>query len=186
MEENQSKKQTSVIIDGIFLAKAVRQTQKTYAEIYPEKKFEEAELNFVIDNILTAYNKFDTPGETIECYLYVDEILNLDNIVSVDVTNNGFSTQNGNRVELIIVETGDFVAWDAMDKMKSLAEKKNIILVANDRMYEPLLEDLYRANANVNIVTLDSSNGGRISSKFRWGNILYPLGKSFNLTDGEL
>lgn len=57
LNKTEPKNYTSVLIDGIFLEKAMDKTLQTYSKIWPEKKFIKPDLITVLKNILDSYDK---------------------------------------------------------------------------------------------------------------------------------
>lgn len=61
------KTNTSIIIDGIFLEKAVKKTQSFYKKLYPEKIFLKPNIDFIVEQLL-KYTYVERKNE-VNCYL---------------------------------------------------------------------------------------------------------------------
>ncbi|MCF2218322.1 hypothetical protein H9Q08_03290 [Chryseobacterium sp. PS-8] len=75
-DELKRKKYTTIIIDGIFLEEALKETKKIYTEIW-NRKFEEITLKDLVDKIILRFNRFDdnfnAEDTNINCYVYISK-----------------------------------------------------------------------------------------------------------------
>ena len=180
------KSNTSVIIDGIFLEKAVDKTIETYSGIWPEKKFIKPDLNSVICNILDSYDKFTTDEMTVYGYLLVSESFNLGSRITTSPTEQTFITNSGNQVNVTIEKT-DEISWPILlEQLDRLSADNNIIFVADDPIYESALNELNNKEVEIVVVMFNERDGGNMSIDSEWGDILYPMGISIGLERDEL
>lgn len=186
LKKTEIKNYTSVIIDGIFLEKAIDSTLKTYSEIWPEKKFIKPDLNSVIKNILDYYDRYKTEKKMINCYLLLSESFYLESRININKTNQIFRTKNGNQVSVFINKTDEIIGIAVLEQLNRLINNDNIILVADDRLYENELNELKNKGVEIILVMFNEHNGSNMLVKFKWGDIMYPLGIALGLEKYEL
>ena len=179
------KKYTSLIIDGIFLEKAIKTTVNVYSEIYPEKKFEKPKLEIVVNKILAWYNKYSNNGTLIDIVLYNSKHHSLANTV-VMPENTYFKSGDVLQTQFHIRESSDVISFEVIDQIERIIYAENVILAANDIAYEKPLVELQNRGIEVILVTLQEELGGQIFSGTPWGDITYPLGLAIGLTKSEL
>src|SRR5690606_33176642 len=100
--------------------------------------------------------------------------------------NINFKTKTGNQVNIFKTKTDSIVALEVLEQIERLINNDNIILVADDRIYE---EELYKHKKNgvdMIMVKLNLNSGGIMDTVFRWGDISYPLGLAIGLERHEL
>lgn len=180
------KNYTSLIIDGIFLEKAIDKTKQTYSEIYPNKKFVKPDLNTVINNILESYDRFKTKKKIVNCYLLLSESFDLESRISINHDSNIFRTSNGNQVKVFINKTNEIICFEVLEQLDRLINNDNIILVADDQIYEHYLEEYKNKGVEIIVVKLNENFGSQMIIKFKWGDIMYPLGSALGLAKYEL
>jgi hypothetical protein len=177
---------TSLIIDGIFLAKAIDKTIQTYSEIWPDKKFIKPDLNSVIKNILDSYDKFKAEKKIVNCYLLLSESFDLEHRISINQNNNSFTTDNGNLVKVFVNKTNGFICFEILEQLDRLINNDNIILVGDDQIYQIELETFKNKGKEIIVVMFDERNGSNMLVEFNWGDIMYPLGIALGLERDEL
>lgn len=180
------KKYTSVIIDGIFLEKAIDQTVKTYSELWPAKKFIKPDLNSVVKNILDRYDRYKTERKIINCYLVLSESFDLESRIIINQANQTFKTNSGNQVKLFVNKTNEIIGFEVLEQLNRLINNDNIILVADDKVYENALKEHKNKGVEIIVVMLNEHDGSQMRIQFNWGDILYPLGMSIGLESYEL
>ncbi|MDO6739449.1 hypothetical protein [Wenyingzhuangia sp. 2_MG-2023] len=185
LKATEIKNYTSIIIDGIFLDKAIKATKDIYLDIWPNKEYIIPSLNNVIKNILDYYDKFQGEKKIVSCYLINSVHFDYQNVEDFN-ENSNFKTKTGNQVNIFKNKTDSIVAFEVLEQIERLINNDNIILVADDRVYE---EELYKHRKNgveMIMVKLNPNNGGNMDTDFRWGDISYPLGISIGLEKHEL
>jgi len=185
LKETKIKNYTSILIDGIFLEKALKLTQKIYLKIWPDKTFIIPNLNDVIKNILDYYDRFKTEKKIVNCYLVESSDFDLQNVVFIDDVNK-FETKNGNQVNVFKTKTNGIVAFEVLEQIERLINNDNLILVADDRIYESELKEHKKRDIEMIMVMLNENQGGNMFTNFQWGDVTYPLGISIGLERFEL
>lgn len=186
LSNTEIKKYTSIIIDGIFLEKAIIKTIQTYQEIWPNKKFVKPELNLIIKNILNSYDRHKSENKGINCYLLLSDSFSLENVVEIDSSNQTFSTENGNQVRTFINKTDEIIAFEVIEQMERLINNDNLILVADDIIYENELNRFKDKGIEIILVKLSENNESNMFVQYRWGDIMYPLGIAIGLEKYEI
>jgi len=186
LTKTEIKKYTSVIIDGVFLRKAIDITIKTYKEIWPEKEFIKPDLNTVIESILDCYDKFKAEKKIIDCYLFLSESFDLESKITINKTNNIFRTTNGNQVRIFINKSDEIICFEVLEQLNRLINNYNIILVADDPIYEEPLSELKNKGVEIIVVMFNKHDGSEMFIEFKWGDILYPLGIAIGLEEYEI
>lgn len=185
LKESEIKSYTSIIIDGIFLDKAVKVTKEIYLDIWPEKKYIVPGLNDIIKNILDYYDRFQGDKKIVNCYLINSIHFDLSNVEDFN-ENNNFYTKTGNQVNIFKTKTDSIVAFEVLEQIERLINNDNIILVADDRIYEQELDKHKKNGVEMIMVMLNQNHGGNMDTEFKWGDISYPLGISIGLERHEL
>lgn len=179
------KDYTTILIDGVFLEKAIKSTIDTYSEIWEKKKFLKPDIKTVIKYILENYDRFNTKSKTVNCFLIKSEQFSLEDHVSFDCSLN-LKTQTNNSVNIFVTKSKEIVSFDILEQMERLINNDNIILVADDVIYENKLEEYQELGVEIIVVQFNEHQGRKIHSKFKWGDIMYPLGLSIGLEKCEL
>ena len=176
------KKYTSVIIDAIFLEQAIVKTLSIYREIYPDREIVRPNIMKVIKNIIVFYNRYNTKARIINCniYSYMDKELEL----KIN-SNNSILLENNQECRVFAHDTEEFVCFEVMDYMERIVNTENIILVADDRAYEPILHELEDKNIDVILVQFSEGRGSNMLSGYRWGDIIYPIAQAIGLDQYE-
>lgn len=185
LEQNEIKDYTTILIDGIFLEKAIEKTIATYSEVWEGKKFIKPNINTVVKNILNSYNKFKTKSNTINCFLITSEHFALQSQIDLNCSLS-FKTKTNGTANIYITKSESIVAFDIIEQIDRLINNDNIILVADDITYEDKIEEYKKLGVDIIIVQLSEHQGRKIHSDFRWGDITYPLGLSIGLERFEL
>jgi len=184
LAKTEIKKYTSIIIDGIFLEKAIIKTIQTYQKIWPDKKFIKPDLNTVVENILNIHDHHKSEKKGINCYVLLSESFNLENIINIDSSN--YNTKNGDLVRTFINKTDEIIAFEVLEQLKRLINDDNIILVADDRIYENELNKLKDKGLEIILVKLNENDGSNMFVEFMWGDIMYVIGIAIGLESYEL
>lgn len=184
LAKTEIKKYTSVIIDGIFLEKAIIKTIQTYQEIWPDKKFIKPDLKSVVENILNRYDHHKSEKKGINCYLLLSESFGLESIINIDSSN--FNTKDGNQVRTFVNKTDEIIAFEVLEQLTRLINNDNIILVADDIIYEDELNKLKEKGVEIILVKLNENDGSNMFVQFMWGDIVYAIGIAIGLEKYEL
>jgi len=172
------KKYTSVIIDAIFLEQAIIKILAIYREIYPNRGIVRPNIMEVIKNIIVFYNKYNTKARIINCniYSYMDKEL----VSEINLNNNIF-LDNNQECRVFPHDTEEFVCFEVIDYMERIVNTENIILVADDRAYEPILDKLEDKNIDVILVKFSENRDSNMFTGYRWGDIIYPIAQAMGL-----
>jgi len=179
------KKYTTVFIDSIFLNKAIKVAIKTYQNIYPNKKFEAPKLQDVIKHILSYYDNFKTTEKTINILYVYNPVVLLPTETIENIPTKFLNDQN-TICDLRLEEIDTFVNFRILDFMERTINSENIILVADDIIYENTLNKFKETGIEVTLVQFNSHNGRQMFTHHMWGDIIYPLGLSIGLSEREL
>lgn len=180
------KNYTSVLIDGIFLEKAMNKTLEIYSKIWPGKTFVKPDLITVLKNILDSYDKHKSQKKIVYCYVFLSESFYLEDRIDCSLIHSNFLTNNGNEAKVFINKTNEVIGFEILQQLHRLLNTDNIVLVANDRIYELELEKLAEEKVDIIVVKFNQHNDEDMISKFKWGDITYPLGLSIGLQRYEI
>lgn len=185
LQKVEVKKYTSLIVDAIFLEKAINKTIEVYTDIWPDKEFKKPNLNFVLKNILDYYDHFQSENKVVNCFVIKSKHFDL-NSISKSNSESGFITDTGNQVNVFKTRTNNIVAFEIIEQIDRLINNDNIILVADDRVYENSLIEFKNKGLDIIMVLFNEYQGREIYVDFKWGDIIYPLGISIGLERYEL
>lgn len=183
LNKSEIKKYTSVIIDGIFLEKSIDKTINSYKEIYPDRTFCYPDLKDIVSSILSTYDHFHSHEKIINCYVYyyVEDI----DQIRVSSKNKKFTTEDGVEGKVYVEYTDDFVCFEIIDFLERVINTENIILVADDVVYEKTLNNIKERGIDIILVMSRFDDGRRMITNHKWGNITYPLATSIGLERHE-
>jgi len=176
------KNYTTIIIDGIFLEKALGKTLSIYHDIWPNIVLKRPLLIEIIHHIL-SYNQFPNTAD-IHCVLFLSEDFNLEYFV--DVPDTRASNTDFSEIQLTVRKTNKIVSFQILDYLERVINIENIILVADDIVYEHPLNDLKSKGIDIILVRMETELGGNLYTSHRWVDITYPLGLSVGLKNHEL
>lgn len=179
------KRYTSIIIDGIFLQRAIRETKSFYWNIYPDKSFKKPTLEEVVHQLLQFYNRFQDSNTYINAVVYTSVHHNLDFFVEMP-EQLAFKSSTSSEFRLQIHASKDIISFEVCDQLDRIINSENVILVANDIAYEAPINELLKNGIEVILLTLQEELGREIFAKCKWGDILYPLGVALGLERHEL
>ena len=184
------KTNQSIIIDGIFLQKAVLYTQNIYKEVYPEKIFTKPNIDSIVEQLL-KYSRLESENE-VSCYLIYSTQFNLEYLVDIgDITKDDLFTGKesnsvGRNYNLFKLKTQDIVLFKVVEQLDRIINVENVMLVADDFAYVPYLEDLQDKGVQVVLFQHSENSGSRMFHRFEWANIVYPLALAMGLKQHEL
>ncbi|MDX5584720.1 MAG: hypothetical protein QNK20_07285 [Aureibaculum sp.] len=185
LKKAEIKKYTTVIIDSIFLNDAIEKTANIYKGIYPDKEFNLPRLLDVVKNIVHYYDNFKSTDKNVNV-VYINNPDTLQKTLTTDNASSKFTLDNKVICKLTIEETEGFVKFEILDYLKRIVNSENVILVADDVLYEEALNQFKEKGVEVTLVMLNSSDGRQMYTKHFWGDIVYPLGISIGLKTYEL
>ena len=177
------KKYTSVVIDAIFLEQAITKALGFYKEIYPNKIFLKPSIIEVIRNIIVMYNKYTTETKIINCniFSYMNEAL-----ISEIKLNNIILLDNNQECRVYSHDTEEFVWSEVMEYLERVINTENVILVADDPIYQFELTPLKEKGVDISLVKFSGNNDSRFYIEgYKWGDIIYPIAQAMGLNDYE-
>lgn len=180
-----SKSCTSVIIDGIFLQKAIDKTIEIYSGLKPGRRFYKPDLFSLVENILEWYDKTKSIKKTIHCHVWLSSAFHIESRVNISPVKNSFKTANGNLVKFVFEKTA-LIGPALLDQLETLVHAGDVVLVADDRIYEPALDALFDKGYTITVIMLNESDGSEMITSFDWGDIIYPLGLAMGMDKNEL
>jgi len=185
LRQSKIQKYTSIFVDSVFLNNAIKKTIEIYKEIHPGKIYKKPCLKDVIENIIICYDNFKTTDKFINIvYLYNPVVLQTTE--TIDNISLRFTTDHGVECKLIVEETCEFVNFEILECLERTINNENIILVADDQLYENCLNDYKEQGVEVTLVQFKSSEGRQMYTKHYWGDITYPIGRAVGLEAFEL
>lgn len=177
------KKYTTLLIDGIFLQKAIQTTRHTYEEIWPERVLQKPELTEIIHQILHNYNRYpDTAA--IQCQVFISKDFPLEQWVTLP--SETYTEIDEDHVKLTLSPMDKIISFEILDHLERVINNENILLVADDIIYEPPLNKLKADGTDVILIKLQTDLGGNLYTQHRWGDITRPLALAMGLESYEL
>ncbi len=178
------RKYTTIMIDGIFLEKAIQITMLTYQEIWPERKLQKPNLSEIIHQVLYNYNRYPNTVAAVQCQVFLSKDFNLEQWATLP--NETYTDIQQDHVKLTLFRTDKIVSFEILDHLERIINNENILLVADDIIYEPLLNELKEDGTDVILVKLQTDLGGNLYTQHRWGDITRPLALAMGLEPHEL
>lgn len=181
LEKAEVKRYTSVVVDGIFLERVIYETFQQYKELYPEKNLQVPSIESVIMNITSMYNRFKSEENVLNFHVYnYNENVNGSQVVAGNII---ISNEIENRI--YFHETNGFIYQGIEEYFIKILNLENIIFVADDVIYEPILHDLTDMNVDVLLVMHSDAGGNNMFTGYRWGAIYYPIAQAMGLGQYE-
>jgi len=173
----QIKKYTSVIVDGIFLQKTITKTLNLYQKMYPEKHLTRPSIEDVIYNISSMYNRYTSEENIINYHIYdYNEHIDYPKVVDGNII-----VDNGMEKRIYFHETNGFIYEDIEEYFQKVINLENIVFVADDIIYEPLLHKLTDDGIDVILVMLSELAGNNMFTKHKWGDVEYSIAQAMGL-----
>ena len=180
----------SIIIDGIFLENAVKNTQRIYRELYPKKNLRKPGIYAIVEQCL-KYTHIQHK-EKVNCYLIYSTEFNLEYYVDIgEITEDDCFREKSSRsvgcgYNLFKLKTQDIVYFKVEEQLNRIINVENVLLVADDYAYVPYLDELQNRGVEVIVFHNSENSGSRMYHGFKWADILYPLALSMGLESFEL
>lgn len=185
-EKFKKKNYTSIIIDGIFLKESIIETNKIYTKIW-KRDLIKPKLNEIIKNIILKYNSFENNENDIACYLYISNHHDLETSLEINNRENNFYINEKNPVKIFTIYSNDLVNPQIIDDINRFKNSNNIILVANDIIYENFLLNLKNEVDDLIIMRLKIVERlHEMYVNYKWGDISYPIALSMGIKPHEL
>lgn len=187
--ELKRKKYTTIIIDGIFLEEALKETKKIYAKIW-NRKFEEITLKDLVDRINQRFNRFDDrfngKNSNVNCYVYASKHHGLEDHITMADDDVDFESGESSS-KIFINYTKNLVSSEIINDIGRFKQSDNIIFIANDIFYEHFLDNLEVDAKSIIVARLKiNERPNEMYVKYRWDDITYPIGLALGLESCEL
>jgi hypothetical protein len=167
----------SILIDGIFLEKAVKQTMASFKNEYPNQKFKKPTLDELIKQF-RRHAHMDENNE-LNCYLIYSTHFSLEYSVEIgdptleNLINNNSVDIIGKGYNLYKLKTDEIISFKIEEQLNRLVNTENVLLVADDPAYVPYLDALKKKDIEIKILKTRFSS--LMPSKFKYQYITYPI-----------
>jgi len=177
LERTKIKKFTSVVVDGIFLDRVISETFQMYKKMYPEKDLQIPSIESVSMNITSMYNRFQSEENILNFHVYNYN----ENVNGSHVVNGNIIVDNNIENRIYFHETNGFIYQDIEEYFMKVLNLENIIFVADDIIYEPMLHNLENIGIDIILVLHTECGGNNMFTGYRWGAIYYPIAQAMGL-----
>jgi hypothetical protein len=186
------KKFNSMLIDGVFLKKAIHVTVETYSEIYPERAWDTPRIG----SLLTELSRYagEVASHPFNCFLIESMDIPLGRKLIWDESPT--RDEMGERgiehfhvdplYDLFRLRTSEIVLFKMEEQLERIINTENVLFVADDPGYNPYLQALYDRKMTITIAQLKGDFGSRMQHNFRYFDIMYPIGRCLGLAAEEL
>lgn len=179
------KKFTSIIIDGIFLKEAIIKTKNYYSSLW-NKEYETPKLHIIIKHISRWFNRFSSENE-ISCNVYISNHHPLEECLIIDNKQNSLFLPNQTSIQISTTYSNSIIAFQIMENINRYKSANNIILIANDLVYEGFLRELENEVEEIIIARLKiNERSNEMYVRYRWQDIAYPIGESLGINRADL
>jgi hypothetical protein len=175
------KEETTVLIDSFCFENALKGTLNVYEEIYPDRQLSLPNTLEVIKQVLKCYDRSKSENRIINVYLFLTPY----NFIETKFYDSDDLYAGNNKIRLFEMRIDGLISFEIEDFLHRIISSENIILLASDIKYIPLLQELKNENKDVMLVCEKLNNGLR-NFGFHWGDIAYPIAFSLGLTSGEI
>lgn len=140
----------------------------------------------MVDKIILGFNTFGDAVTNINCYVYVSKHHSLEDHITIEDEDADFESSKFSP-RIFITYTKKLVSFEIMNDIDRFKQSDNIILIANDVIYEHFLENLDVDAESITIARLKiTERPNEMYVKYRWGDISYPIGLALGLESYEL
>ena len=87
---------------------------------------------------------------------------------------------------LFINKTDEIIAFEVLDQIERLVNNDNLILVADDIVYESELNRFKESGIEMTLVRSNDKTENKMTVHFKWGDITYPIGFALGLERHEI
>lgn len=174
------KKYTSLIIDGIFLRQAIQTMFTIYDDLYPDIRSQKPSLEVVVKQLLVDYNRYPDEQLSIHAHIFISNEFPLDSLLAMP-KESFFRSKIAKGVKIHIYNTKDMLLFDVLDHLDRTVNTENVILAANDIGYQGALSQLQKKGVDIILLTVHTDQGRQIYTESRWGDIIYPLARTFGV-----
>ena len=181
LNKTKIKKETTLIIDCFSLENSLKSTTKIYKEIYPEKELFTPNILECIKYIISCYEKNEFTSRVINVCLFISP----HNFTKTSFYDPSELLFDDREIRIFEMKINSLISFEVRSFVKRIINSENIILVASDIQYLPILEELQDENMDIILVCEKLDNGLR-SLNYRWGDISFPLGLAIGLIKNEL
>ena len=165
-----------LIIDGIFMHKALYQAESLYKEIYPDKEFKRVNLSNIINHIISYSQNWSKTIST--SFLVTNSVYDGSHAIHFDCEE---VVANRKFVPVHLIKTDNLI-WYKTEQLINEYNDKDIILCADDRAYYPTLNEL---NSEILLIRYHSSQT-TMPGHLKWFDVNYIMGLCLGLELEEL
>jgi len=181
LSKTKIKEETTVIIDCFCLENSIKSTIDIYKEIYPEKEISFPDFLQTVKHIIECYDKKKAEGRIINVYLFITP----HNFLETSFFDEEELFVEKSKIRIFEMRIDGLISFEIEDFLNRVINSENSILVASDKKYVPLLNDLRNEKKDIALVCEKKDNGLR-DYGFKWGDISYPIGLAMGLERHEL
>jgi hypothetical protein len=175
------KEETTLLIDSFCLENSIKATIETYNSIYPTKRLAPPTLLNVIKQVLNSYDKNRLENRIINVYLF----LTPHNWIQTDFYSTEDLYINKSKIRIFEMRIDGLVSFEIEDFLKRIINSENILLLASDIKYVPLLQELQKEEKDIVLVCEKLDNAIK-NYGFNWGDVVYPIAFAMGLTTAEI
>ena len=187
-----AKKFKSILIDGIFLKRAIKETIRTYSEIYPGRTWDTPRIGQLVAELSRFSGELDS--DSVNCFLIESMDFPLGrSLIWDDSASREESGERGleryfvnSRYDLFRMRTSEILLFKMEQQLERIINTENVLFVADDPGYNPYLQALYDREMTVTVAQLKGDFGSRMYHNFRYLDIMYPIGRCLGLEVDEL
>jgi hypothetical protein len=173
------KRYAALIADEVFIRRAIDIGLQIYGNMYPAKKLRRPSAVDLVRSILSIYKVDTEPGLMVNCHLFTNR--HDGNSPSIDRV----TFKDGQVAKIYWERSEGPVSVDLMEYLERVVNVENIMMVADDLCYEPRLRWLKEQGVDIKIIQLSSHDGRQIHSSHPWGDVIYAVAHSMNLSREE-
>lgn len=179
---NKIKKETSLIIDSFCLDNGIKNTHHIYSSLYPEKKLKLfSDPLELIKTIIRYYDKSKNDFGIINIYLFSTPY----NMIQTRFYDQDELFLNQRKIRLFEMRIDGLINFEIEDFLNRIINSENIIFIASDKKYIPLLNELKKEKKEI-VIVCEKLNNGMRNHGFKWGDMAYPIGIVLGLNRWEL
>lgn len=168
----------SILIDGIFLNGRVTQTAAFYQEIFKDRKIsDQAEVSRFVHYLQRYFYKFDVAKDK-QDKIYVEVVI----YISAHHSFYNFSFDSdlilleNYVINVFYIRTREIICFEITDYMQE-NDLKNVILVADDPAYPPLIESIN----DLNIIYVRKLYNSFMPSNYSYVDIIEPIAAAIGI-----
>jgi hypothetical protein len=176
------KKYSSLVVDESFVQRAIAKTIESYSEIYPEMVFCRPSTDEVIRSVLSVYDNFQSTETDVKCHIFLSKE---DCTCDESIMFSRVTTDQGVEVRIYREVAERDVHLEILEYLNRIINVENIMLVADDYVYEIPLNNMKARGVDIRIVQFGGSDGRQAFTQHRWADIIYAVAHAIGLSRHE-